>query len=182
MRLTTRRLILVAGTVDLATAELTDRDEFGRQLRAEVSDERPPPLSDEEALRGFIRILESGPSALNWAAWYFLLNRSDAGPLAIGMGGFKGPPSREGTVEIGYSIVPTHHRRGFAPEAVDGLLTWAFAHPGVEAVIAHTLPDLRASIRVLKKCNFDPDGEGSEEGAIRFRLPRAAWEQSSHGA
>ena len=181
MRLTTKRLILVAGTVDLARAELNGRSSFAAHLGAEVPDEWPPPLSGEEAIRGFIRILESGPAARNWAAWYFLMQRAGQPPLAIGMGGFKGPPSPHGLVEIGYSIVPTRQRQGFAPEAVDGLLTWAFAHPVVQNVVAHTLPDLRPSIRVLEKNGFEPDGPGAEEGTIRYRLRRPDWERARGG-
>jgi RimJ/RimL family protein N-acetyltransferase len=49
-------------------------------------------------------------------------------------------------VEIGYGIPPQFQRQGFAPEAVQRLLTWAFAKPEVNEIIAETLPELPASI------------------------------------
>jgi RimJ/RimL family protein N-acetyltransferase len=53
-------------------------------------------------------------------------------------------------------------------------VNWAFGHPEVERVIAHTLPELRASIRVLEKTGFAFRGPGAEEGTILFELVRDA--------
>ena len=39
-------------------------------------------------------------------------------------------------------------------EAATGLVCWADAHPEVRMVVAHTLPELTASIRVLEKNGF----------------------------
>jgi RimJ/RimL family protein N-acetyltransferase len=54
-------------------------------------------------------------------------------------------------IEIGYAIIPEYRRRGLATEAARGLTRYAFSHPEVNLVQAHTLPDGRASINVLKK-------------------------------
>jgi RimJ/RimL family protein N-acetyltransferase len=40
----------------------------------------------------------------------------------------------------------------------------------VKRAIAETLPELKASQRLLEKCNFVYIGEGSEPGIIRFEL------------
>ncbi len=90
----------------------------------------------------------------------------------MGCGGFKGKPTDDGTVEIGYSILEAHQRQGLAPEAVQELVRWAFSHEEVRRIGAHTLPELRPSIRVLEKCGFAFVGEGSENGAIWFELLR----------
>jgi [ribosomal protein S5]-alanine N-acetyltransferase len=42
----------------------------------------------------------------------------------------------------------------------------------VTRVTAHTLPELRASIRVLEKCGFAFVGDGVEAGTIQFELIR----------
>ena len=76
-------------------------------------------------------------------------------------------------MEIGYSILESQQRQGYAPEAVGALLAWAFAHPEVHTVRAHTLPELVASIRVLEKCGFRHVGPGAEAGTIRYELPRS---------
>lgn len=90
----------------------------------------------------------------------------------IGCGGYKGPPSADGTVEIGYSIVPQHRREGYATEAAEGLIRHAFRNPSVRRVIGETLPGLVASIGVLVKCGFRYAGNGSEPGVIRYELFR----------
>jgi RimJ/RimL family protein N-acetyltransferase len=95
------------------------------------------------------------------------------GRTLIGSAGYKGPPSPDGSVEVGYGIVRDHQRKGYASEAVRGLLTHAFAVPAVQRIIAETFPELTGSIGVLRKCGFRPLGAGSEPGVIRFELRRA---------
>ncbi len=163
-------------TAALARAELESHDAFARALDADVPPGWPPPFNDESSMRWILDALEADPAACGWLSWHFLLAQPGGRrPLAIGTGGFKGKPDRHGTVEIGYSVMETHHRQGIAPEAVDALVTWAFGQPGVTRIIAHTLPDGRASMRVLAKNAFAYVGPGLDEGTIlfeRWRAPR----------
>ncbi len=168
----TARLVLVAVTMDMQQAELDDRDRFASRLDADVPGDWPPPLSDEASMHWTLNYLREHPQNEGWAKWYFLLSRPGARPILIGNGGFAGAPSGDGTVEVGYSIVEPYQRQGFAPEAVRGLIAWAFTHAHVTRLIAHTLPDLRPSIRVLEKCGFHFVGDGSEEGTVRYELFR----------
>jgi len=171
LHLRTERLQLVAVTLELARAELAGPQRLAKLLGAHVPPSWPPPLNDETTLRWTIEALASHPAEVGWFAWYFL-HREHAELRLIGCGGFTGPPNPDGSVEIGYSIVPEAHRFGFAPEAVRALVAWAFAHPEVRRVRAQTLPELRPSIRVLEKCGFAFAGTGSEEGAIAYALER----------
>jgi RimJ/RimL family protein N-acetyltransferase len=95
--------------------------------------------------------------------------RAEDAPLLCGYGGFKGAP-QDGVVEIGYSVVPSLHRRGIAPEACEALIVWASRDARVQRVIAHTYPHLNPSIRVLEKLGFARAGDGDEPGTIRFEL------------
>lgn len=172
VELRTDRMWLVPGTAVLGRAELEDRSLFGRLLGARVPEEWPPPLNDEGSMTWFTEYLEASPEAVGWAAWYFLLKRTDGSSVVVGNGGFKGLPDTTGTVEIGYSILERHQRQGLAPEAVGALIGWAFSHDAVRRIIAQTLPDLRPSMRVLEKCGFSFVGQGLEEGAIMYELCR----------
>jgi RimJ/RimL family protein N-acetyltransferase len=69
---------------------------------------------------------------------------------AVGTAGFFGPP-RDGVVEIGYGIVPSRRRRGYATEAARALIALALGQPGVSEIVAHAEPGNVASIRVLEK-------------------------------
>jgi RimJ/RimL family protein N-acetyltransferase len=170
--LSTQRLILVPATAELAHAESEDPEHLWRLLGCDPPSAWPPPLNDQDSMKWYADFLAAHPGSVGWGLWYFLLQRPDQNPLPIGNGGFKGLPTADGTVEVGYSILEEHQRQGYAPEAVRALLAWAFSHPHVSRVIAHTLPDLTPSIRVLEKCGFRFVGEGTEEGAILFELRR----------
>jgi ribosomal-protein-alanine N-acetyltransferase len=104
-----------------------------------------------------------------------VLPRAAGGRTLIGSAGYKGAPSPDGTVEVGYGIVRDQRRRGYASETVRGLLAHAFALPAVSRVIAETLPELEGSIGVLRKCGFRLIGDGCEPGVIRFELTRAEY-------
>jgi RimJ/RimL family protein N-acetyltransferase len=169
--LKTRRLLLRSATPELAAADLRSRSDFSRLLNAHIPENWPPPLNDDNSKTFTLTYLEENPDAAGWSAWYFLLPGSDGNSQAVGIGGFKGRPSR-GVVEVGYSIMHAHQRLGLASEAVAVLVDWAFSHPDVELVTAETLPSLPASIRVLEKNAFHWLGRGSEEGVIRYGRKR----------
>ncbi len=173
LTIATDRLELVAGTVDTARAEIDDPAAVFRLLGAERPADWPPPLNDAESMTFFLSGLEKGPELVGWLTWYVALGQRRRGRrVIIGNIGFKGRPDPDGTVEIGYAMRPTFQGRGYATEAVHGLVTWAFSQPGVRRVAAETFPDLTPSIRVLEKNGFHPAGPGSEPGAIRFVLEK----------
>ena len=175
--LRTERLQLRSATAELSAADLNDPSEFSRLLEADVPRDWPPPLNDDNTKAFTLNYLKENPDAAGWGTWYFLLpGRAEERTRAIGIGGFKGKPSREGMVEIGYSVMPDYQRLGFASEAVAGLIGWAFSHPEVLLVTAETLPALEASIRVLENNGLHLLGRGSEEGVIRYGIDRNQFE------
>ena len=169
-RIVTDRLILVASNAILAHAEINNRAEFASILNAEIPADWPPPLNDDDSMNWNLNFAMKNPFLEGWAMWYILLKKDDDRLEAIGNCGFKGIPDINGAVEVGYSIMESHHRKGYATEAVNALIDWAFGHEDVKKIIAHTLPDLIASQAVLKKCGFKFVGEGLEEGAIMYEL------------
>jgi RimJ/RimL family protein N-acetyltransferase len=182
--LRTDRLELRAATAELCRADLEDRARLARDLQAVVpSDDWPPPLLDPEALNWCRDLLTNRPDLVGWCLWYVVALGSEVvlAREAIGVVGFKGPPSSEGLVEVGYSIRPVHQGLGLGTEAVRALIFWAFRHSDVRVIQAQTLPDLPASIGVLSKIGFGLVGPGDEPGSIRFDLPRSVWERTSGG-
>ena len=178
MAITTERLTLVPGTPGLGRAELRSLAELAAHLGARVPAGWPPDLYDTPAIEYSVAQLESDPEQAGWSFYYFILHdRREAAPVLVGAGGYKGKPSAEGTVEIGYSIVAGYQRRGLATEAAAALVAHAFRDARVNRVIAETLPKLAPSIGVLRKNGFRLIGEGSEPGVIRFELMRAEYER-----
>ncbi|HEY0544908.1 MAG TPA: GNAT family N-acetyltransferase [Pyrinomonadaceae bacterium] len=180
LKINTDRLELIAGTHELAQADLESRAHFSELLEARVPEDWPPPLNDRDSQQWFARYLAEHPDGTGWMTWYFVLHESEAGErIAIGNGGFKGLPTADGTVEVGYSIIEKFQGTGYATEAVAALIKWAFAYPQVTRVIAETYPELTKSVRVMEKNGLTFIGDGSEERVIRYELTREAFEASS---
>lgn len=183
-KLKTQRLELIAGTLELFSARVDEREALGRALGAHVPASWPPPLFDQDAMDWMAKYLAEHADAKEWGFYFIILpaRHDDAeGPTAIGGIGFKGVPAEDGTVEIGYSMLPEFQRAGYATEAAGALVHWAFAQPQVARVIAETYPELRPSIRVLEKNNFRFIGDGSEERVIRYALTREEYEAAERG-
>lgn len=165
-----RRLTLVAATPELVAADLAGEEALADALGADVPAEWPPELYDSPSMR-FAQDQLRDPSEHGWSLWYLLCKRFDP-PQVIGICGFKGKPDRAGSVEIGYSVLRPFRVQGYATEAVERLVVWAFSHQNVVEVTAETLPHLRQSIRVMEKNGFSFRGPGSEHGVVRYALQR----------
>jgi [ribosomal protein S5]-alanine N-acetyltransferase len=153
-------------------ALLRDKRELAEILHVSIPDSWP---TFPEAF-SYLANLEHFPT--DWHG-YFFIHPKDS--ILVGNGGFKGKPDESGTVEIGYEIASEHWNRGFATEAVQGLLAYAFAHEDVRAVIAHTLAEINASNAVLKKVgmNFVAEVDDPEQGKIwRWQINRNEYRPS----
>jgi RimJ/RimL family protein N-acetyltransferase len=175
---TTDHLELIPATPELIRAALESEAALAAGLGAAVPPTWPPEYVDPAALQFAHDRLAEDEGQAGWWFYFVVLAKDPADRTLIGVAGYKGPPSPDGTVEVGYAIVPDRQRRGYASEAVRGLLEQAFAVPAVRRVVAETLPQLVASIGVLQKCGFHLIGDGSEPGVIRFELTRAEYPAS----
>jgi ribosomal-protein-alanine N-acetyltransferase len=90
--------------------------------------------------------------------WGPLQIRLREGDLAIGGVGCKGAPDEARRVEIGYGLAESVRGRGFATEALLGLIDW-LRDQGVREVLAECDPGNAASIAVLRRCGFAPPGD-----------------------
>jgi ribosomal-protein-alanine N-acetyltransferase len=107
----------------------------------------------------------AAPAEEAFGVWIIVERESDT---VVGDIGFLGPPAADGTVEIGYSVIPGRQRRGYATEAGRGLLDWVLGQPQVRSVVAGCSSENVASIRVLERLGFVRTGE--EDGQLRWRL------------
>lgn len=176
--LRTARLDFVCGTLAMAEAELHDLALFAELVNAEVPSMWPPPLNDEDSQRWLMELLKTNPPG--WSNWYMVRRAESGKGTLVGNIGFKGGPSDDGTVEIGYSVLEAHQRNGYASEAVNTMVAFAFSHSMITRVTAHTLPELTPSIGVLTKCGFRFLGTGTEgPETILFERTRPMHEQTA---
>jgi len=128
------------------------------------------PTEGDTVIAGILR--RAGQAAARspevpWGHWQ-LVERSSG--LVIGGIGFLTPPTA-GTVEIGYGVVPSRQRRGYATEAVRTMVRLASADGTVATVVASTDRDNVASQRVLEKSGFQCVERGDDVRYERM-LPR----------
>jgi RimJ/RimL family protein N-acetyltransferase len=169
----TERLQLIPGSKELLRAALDGSQALGAVLGALVPESWPPEFLDSAALQFTLDRYSERAEDARWWMYFLVLPGAQNQRTLIGSAGYKGPPTADGMVEVGYGIVGDQRRRGYATEATLGLLRNAFADPVVSRVIAETLPELTGSIGVLRKCGFHQKGEGSEPGVIRFQIERS---------
>jgi ribosomal-protein-alanine N-acetyltransferase len=156
---------LVTADVALMDAALQGDDRLAAALGHAVV---PGWATFAEALPHVRDALASDPGGARWGARLFLAGDP---PELVGWGGFKGPPA-DGVVELGYEIAATRRDRGLATEATEAMLVEASGVTAVREVIAHTLPEVSASTRVLEKAGFAFDGEAQEDGETVWRFSR----------
>lgn len=90
--------------------------------------------------------------------WYqFIVERRLDGALIGDLGaGFGVPGERQ--VELGYRILPEHHRRGYAKEAAAALIDWLIAEHDVHRFVGVAASLNTASTAVLRSLGFRQEG------------------------
>ncbi|WP_126601103.1 GNAT family N-acetyltransferase [Dictyobacter aurantiacus] len=174
MRVRSSRLSLEPLTASLIRSFFRDRREMAAALNARVPADWPE--SDFEAvlpllLDGF----EREPDHDSWDGVIILEGEER---VVIGAMGLKGGPDEEGTVDIGYNILPAYQNQGYASEMARALVAWAFERGDVQKVIADCLYYNQGSIRVLEKVGMKrlyQDGD-----MLRWSLTREEWQAVQH--
>jgi RimJ/RimL family protein N-acetyltransferase len=76
----------------------------------------------------------------------------------VGHAGFHGPPDERGMVEVGYTILEGHRRRGYASAALTELMAYARG-AGALVVRASIAPDNEPSLALARRFGFVHIGE-----------------------
>ena len=142
-------------TTHVQTQSLKLVPQTREEVRAYV--EQMQPHERAEVSRAWLALLDGSSAIDPWIHGFVLVHRNT--DSVIGKCGFKGPPGADGVVEIAYGVAPEHQGKGYATEAAQALVTYAFSSGQVRVVLAHTLPDSNASKRVLAKNGFRHTGE-----------------------
>ncbi|PUZ26644.1 Acetyltransferase (GNAT) domain-containing protein [Chitinophaga costaii] len=111
--------------------------------------------------------------------WFFYLVVHKTDRTLIGTGGFKSLPDANGVVEVGYEVQEDYREQGYGTELLEALIDYAFAHAAVTEVIAHTLEEYNATVKVLQKCGLTFAGSmpTDDEPLWRWSLRREVYER-----
>lgn len=99
------------------------------------------------------------PPKIGFTSWIFIEKETNQ---VIGDGGYKGNPNSSGEVEIGYEIIESKRRKGYATEAIDALLDWAVTQPEIKSIIAKCHKENLPSRNLLEKLQFVAVGHEDE--------------------
>ncbi len=154
------RLDLVPMTLELMEALLSgDRESAQRMAGYRIPAEWPRGI--ESTLRFRVAVARAHPEALPLLFCAMVL-RADP-QVVVGRIGFHGPPDDSGMVEIGYEVLPSYRRNGYAREAVVAMLRWAQNDPAVRRLRASVSPGNLPSRRLVAGLGFVEVGSRWDE-------------------
>lgn len=173
MNMTTKRLVLKPSIPSNVLALIESEERFAQASGVRAAEGLRAFFVSEEVSKAYVDQLRSASGPDPWQHGFAIILR-DANE-AIGSIGFKGPPDAHGMVEIAYGVVPAYQGQGYAGEAAEAAIEFAFAEPSVRLIRAHTMPEMNASTSILVRCGFTRKGEivDPEDGLVwRWELPR----------
>lgn len=150
MIIETESLNLIQSDVETLKESIAGNESLGKKLGVTVQENWTE--FGTRPLKYSLKMLSDSKDESGW--WtYFPIHKQDN--KLIGSCGYKGKPTSDGTVELGYELAPDYRNRGLATEMTKGLIENAFKDNRVKSIIAHTLGQDNPSTKVLRKCGFE---------------------------
>jgi [ribosomal protein S5]-alanine N-acetyltransferase len=148
--LITERLILIPFTIDICRNILNSdfRDLEALNLRKGKS---WPDADVLDTLPRIINNLKKVECPTGFESWIII--KKDTLEV-IGDLGFKGFNNEDENIDLGYGIIKEERRKGYAEEAVNEIIKWAFSNEIIKEITANCLIENIGSINLLNKFNF----------------------------
>jgi ribosomal-protein-alanine N-acetyltransferase len=134
----------------------------------------------------FRRMVAARPRSLTPGSWgrFEWLIYIEGVEDAIGWASLRIAERSTSAGEVGYSILREYRGRGFASEALRGIVDEAFSSLEMRRVRAYCVPDNVPSRRVLRNAGFEEDGvlphgatvHGKPVDVLGFVLERVRWQ------
>jgi len=105
------------------------------------------------------RRLEQLASDASEQPWLVRAMVASAPRQVVGCVGFHAPPDDHGRAEIGYDVVASERRKGYAREGIRGLLEWAWSTGRVRTCVASVSPHNAPSLALIRSFGFWRVGE-----------------------
>ncbi|WP_211226508.1 GNAT family N-acetyltransferase [Pontibacillus halophilus] len=163
--LETPRLILFPLSLEQAQSLMTETNQYPKWLNVPFDS-----LWPHDGLKALLPIyaenIETDDSHYGFGPWVAVDKHKE---VVVGDVQFKGKPIH-GEVEIGYFVSNIHRNQGYAKEAVEAIIQWAFQHESIHHVRAVCDANNVPSCRVLEACGFKRLGE--DNGIIHFKTTK----------
>ena len=136
----------------------------GNRVHAQslVGHDLPDEFPSAEDRAGFLPVqlhrMRQTPNRREWMARLIVTRDGDL----VGHCGFHGPPEIIGRAEIGYTVFTAFRGKGYAKEAAQGLVHWAFEQ-GHREIYATVSPNNAPSLAVVRSLGFIQVGTQDDE-------------------
>ncbi|WP_282454610.1 GNAT family N-acetyltransferase [Flavobacterium pygoscelis] len=150
LKLLTKRLILIPFTIEICETIL--KSDFRNLDSLKLN--RAFGWPDAEVLETLPKIIDNlsrVEKPTGFESWMIIKKENYE---IIGDLGFKGFNPHDNNIDLGYGIIEEEQKKGYALEATNELIAWAFLNPIVKEITARCLMENEASIHLLKKLNF----------------------------
>lgn len=125
-----------------------------------------------ETLPKIINNLSAVESPTGFESWMIIKNDSCE---IIGDAGFKGYNSINGSIDLGYGIIKEERKKGYAEEATQELIKWAFSTGWIKLITAECSMDNLSSMKLLDKLEFKKSKQA--EGMMYYVLKNNSYRQ-----
>lgn len=116
-----------------------------------------PDEHDERLLQVRLQDMRDDPDTQLWLLRAMVIRRDRLRPM-VGHIGFHGSP-KDGSLELGYTVMPQYRRQGYAREAALGMMDWAAREHAVNRFLVSISPDNEPSLALADKMGFKRIGE-----------------------
>jgi [ribosomal protein S5]-alanine N-acetyltransferase len=109
---------------------------------------------DKDVLETLPKIVENLSKVIapnGFQSWMIIKNNTLE---IIGDLGFKGFNQTDNSIDLGYGIISEERQKGYATEAIEAIINWAFSTNVVQKITANCLIENIYSNRLLYKFNF----------------------------
>ncbi len=119
------------------------------------------PMADPAASLDLMRKTASFGPGLGWAAV-----RLRATGAVVGNAALQPTPGDRTDVEVGWHFARAHWGKGYATEAAQALVAYAFSELGLGRVVADIVPDNHRSRAVARRLGMHPEGTFERAGML----------------
>lgn len=149
-KIETERLLLIPFTKQLCHL-VNDKNFVALQNNGLNAGEGYPDKETLDTIPKIVANIELSNGPTGFESWVIITKQK---MKIIGDVGFKGIPNQAGEIDLGYGIIASERQKGYAFEATEALLKWAFSNPGVKKITAKCLIENVGSWKTLEKLNF----------------------------
>lgn len=150
-KLETERLLLIPFTKQLCHL-VNDKNFIELKNKGLNAGEGYPDQETLDTIPKIIANIESSNGPTGFESWVIISKKE---MKIIGDIGFKGIPNHAGEIDLGYGIIASERRKGYAFEAAKSLTTWAFSNMEVKKITAKCLIENEGSFKTLEKLDFE---------------------------